>query len=180
MHMSALASVHETVPVTDGVVGESLIADSNVAPPSRYSLINGVPGSIQDNDGERCLDESIRSSPIPARHPQRPRFCRVACHDYLSPAEATLIYLHNLARSPKLLRKERQWSPALPRGRTVSIQRPCLWNGWRGGVTEECLILNESTENKRVVAWRITDVRLDWLVPWRRGTLFFTETDPTW
>jgi hypothetical protein len=39
-------SVHETVAVTDGVVGESLIAESNVA--SRHSLINGVPGNIQD------------------------------------------------------------------------------------------------------------------------------------
>lgn len=33
MHVSARASVHDTVAVTDGVVGESLIAESNVAPP---------------------------------------------------------------------------------------------------------------------------------------------------
>jgi len=32
MHVSARASVHETVAMTDGVVGESLIAEPNVAP----------------------------------------------------------------------------------------------------------------------------------------------------
>jgi hypothetical protein len=32
MHLSSRASVHETVAVTDGVVGESLITESNVFP----------------------------------------------------------------------------------------------------------------------------------------------------
>jgi len=50
MHVSARASVHETVAMTDGVVGESLIVELNAAPrppPTRHSLINGVQGSIQ-------------------------------------------------------------------------------------------------------------------------------------
>jgi len=118
MHVSALASVNETVAMTDGVVGESLIAEPNVAPrPLRHPLTNGVQGSMQhlmmandvstDRSGTAASMVLSDSRPTPTQT-KVVALWRVACRDYLSPTEAALIYLHNLVRSPKLLRKGRQ------------------------------------------------------------------------
>jgi len=140
-------------------------------------------------------------SSIPARHQQRHKLSRAACHNYtftywssshlfpqISQASSTLSRpppqsLPPHQPTPKNLYGKTQMKTDFPSQQNCDKSGTVWWSTWSSArhwwVREWRLTLNESTGSNRKPTLTIRDILLNWLVPFAREPLLGSR-EPTW
>ena len=165
------STCHETHTVIDGIVCESIIAETNVVPPQQ-SLTIVVPGRIHAlmMTSNVSVEQSATGipSPIPAWH-QQPTLSRATGRNYTF-AEISILYFHNIAtpanHHKKSVKNKSKWSSTLVCSKTVTSQRQFrVQNGvpHEIGGSENGALLGTWAQTVAEPTETIRDIHLQWL-----------------